>query len=290
MLAIAIDIGGTYIKGAVIKDKVEIIDYVKVATPDNVSTLIVDSVRDIILKFRAQYHLQDVKVGISSAGVIDEATCEVILTGPTIQNFNGTNFKSHLDDICSELCVYNDVNAALRGELMLHPYNEDNIFCLTLGTGIGGAFYNHATGIYTGSQSRANEIGYLLYRSEDDTTYEMRASTSALKDLMIEKDFEYETNVLKLFERAQAGDVKANDILNTWSKYVAEGIAQIQIIYDPSLILIGGGISSQGEHLLKYIRPKVHHYLPQDYDIAPLKTTRSKNDAALFGAISNLSE
>ena len=44
--------------------------------------------------------------------------------------------------------------------------------------------------------------------------------------------------------------------------YVAEGIAQIQIIYDPGLILIGGGISSQGETLLKYIEPKIHHYLP----------------------------
>ena len=49
----------------------------------------------------------------------------------------------------------------------LHRYEEDRIFCLTLGTGIGGAFYSEASGIYQGSRHRANEIGYLLYREED---------------------------------------------------------------------------------------------------------------------------
>ena len=58
-----------------------------------------------------------------------------------------------------------------------------------------------------------------------------------------------------------------------------EGIAQIQIIYDPGLILIGGGISSQGETLLKYIEPKIHHYLPSDYGIAKIQTTQTKNHA-----------
>ena len=66
----------------------------------------------------------------------------------------------------------------LLGELSLHDYEENNIFCLTLGTGIGGAFYNKSIGIYQGARHRANEIGYLLYRSSDDKTFEQRASTS----------------------------------------------------------------------------------------------------------------
>ena len=75
------------------------------------------------------------------------------------------------------ISAYNDVDALL-GEIKLHRYEEDHIFCLTLGTGIGGAFYSEASGIYQGSRHRANEIGYLLYREEDGKTYEQRASTS----------------------------------------------------------------------------------------------------------------
>ena len=40
----------------------------------------------------------------------------------------------------------------MLGELKLHRYEEDHIFCLTLGTGIGGAFYSEASGIYQGSR------------------------------------------------------------------------------------------------------------------------------------------
>ena len=64
---------------------------------------------------------------------------------------------------------------------------------------------------------------------------------------MLEKGFIYQDNVPKLFELADQQDNLALSILNQWSDSIAEGIAQIQIIYDPGLILIGGGVSSQGK-------------------------------------------
>ena len=75
-----------------------------------------------------------------------------------------------------------------------------------MGTGIGGAFYSEASGIYQGSRHRANEIGYLLYREEDGKTYEQRASTSALKNLMTKYQFEYGTDVPKIFDLAEEGN------------------------------------------------------------------------------------
>ncbi|MDN8963536.1 ROK family protein, partial [Staphylococcus aureus] len=62
-------------------------------------------------------------------------------------------------------------------------------------------------------------------------------------------------------------------------------IAKIKVMYDPGLILIGGCISEQGYHLIKYIEPKVSHYLPKDYVYAPIQTNKSKNDAALYGCM-----
>lgn len=88
------------------------------------------------------------------------------------------------------------------------------------------------------------------------------------------------------YSYADQQDNLALSILNQWSDSIAEGIAQIQIIYDPGLILIGGGVSSQGQNLLKYIVPKVEHYLPEQYGHAHIQTTRTQNHAALYGAVS----
>ncbi|AYU54177.1 ROK family protein [Staphylococcus debuckii] len=286
MYSIAVDIGGTNIKAAVLNDELDFVEYVKIPTPDNKELLIVEEVHRLIADYIQQYALTSPFIGISSAGVIDSELGEVVYTGPTIQNFDGTNFYQALSDLSDQIKIYNDVDAALLGELAFHHYEEENIFCLTLGTGIGGAFYNRKLGLYPGERHRANEIGYLLYRAEDDKTFEKRASTAALKELMHKWEFEFESDVPRLFELAETGDTLAQDILNKWSTHVAEGIAQIQIMYDPGLILIGGGISAQGAALLKYIEPKVHDFLPPDYGVARLQTTQTENHAALFGAVS----
>lgn len=285
MNQIAIDIGGTNIKAALINENQEIKDYKKISTPDNVQTLIIDEVYQLAHELITKHKLDKPHIGISSAGVVDSELGEIVYTGPTIKNFDGTNFRRSLKDLYSSMTVHNDVDAALLGELSLNDYEENNIFCLTLGTGIGGAFYNQQLGVYGGARYRANEIGYLLYRDTDQKTFEQRASTSALKALMQERDFQYGTDVPKLFELAQTNDKQSQAILEEWATYVAEGIAQIQIIYDPGLILIGGGISSQGENLIQYIEPKINQFLPPNYGHAPIQTTKTENHAALFGAI-----
>lgn len=283
---IAIDIGGTEIKAAVVDQSLNFIEYIKTPTPNNIDTFIEDKIYNIVMTFQKSYQMSPLYVGISSAGVIDEHRGIVEYAGPTIPNYVGTDFKCLLKPLYAQVNVFNDVNAALLGELVFHDYSAQNIFCLTLGTGIGGAFYNKYSQLYNGERNRANEIGYLLFDRQTNKTFEQRASTTALKTLMLEKGFIYQDNVPKLFELADQQDNLALSILNQWSDSIAEGIAQIQIIYDPGLILIGGGVSSQGKNLLKYIVPKVEHYLSEQYGHAHIQTTRTQNHAALYGAVS----
>lgn len=283
---IAIDIGGTEIKAAVVDQSLNFIEYIKTPTPNNIDTFIEDKIYNIVMTFQKSYQMSPLYVGISSAGVIDERRGIVEYAGPTIPNYVGTDFKCLLKPLYAQVNVFNDVNAALLGELVFHDYSAQNIFCLTLGTGIGGAFYNKYSQLYNGERNRANEIGYLLFDRQTNKTFEQRASTTALKTLMLEKGFIYQDNVPKLFELADQQDNLALSILNQWSDSIAEGIAQIQIIYDPGLILIGGCVSSQGKNLLKYIVPKVEHYLPEQYGHAHIQTTRTQNHAALYGAVS----
>ena len=283
---VAIDIGGTDIKAAVLDENLNFINYQRIPTPNNINEFIADAIFELVSHFKETYMIHPLQVGISSAGVINEEKGTVVYAGPTIPNFIGTNFHKLLSPLNAEVKVFNDVNAALLGELTLHDYKADNIFCLTLGTGIGGAFYNKVGHLYNGERNRANEIGYLLYKQQDRLTFEQRASTNALKFLMKTHALAYSDDVPKLFELAEQQDALAISILDRWSTHVAEGIAQIQIIYDPGLILIGGGISSQGEKLLKYITPKLEEFLPSNYGHAPVQTTQTQNHASLYGAIS----
>ncbi|MEB6202962.1 ROK family protein [Staphylococcus xylosus] len=283
---VAIDIGGTDIKAAVLDENLNFINYQRIPTPNNINEFIADAIFELVSHFKETYMIHPLQVGISSAGVINEEEGTVVYAGPTIPNFIGTNFHKLLSPLNAEVKVFNDVNAALLGELTLHDYEADNIFCLTLGTGIGGAFYNKVGHLYNGERNRANEIGYLLYKQQDRLTFEQRASTNALKFLMKTHALAYSDDVPKLFELAEQQDALAISILDRWSTHVAEGIAQIQIVYDPGLILIGGGISSQGEKLLKYITPKLEEFLPSNYGHAPVQTTQTQNHASLYGAIS----
>lgn len=184
MERIAIDVGGTHIKGGIIDTNLTLKDKMKIETPNNIDAKITDAVFELAQRYIDKHHLIHPQIGISTAGVVDESAGRIVYTGPTIPNFNGTNFKALLAPFSKDVHVYNDVNAALLGELSLYEYDAKNIFCLTLGTGIGGAFYDQHSGLYNGARNRANEIGYLLYRSTDETTYELRGSVRALKQRM----------------------------------------------------------------------------------------------------------
>src|SRR5699024_9554911 len=69
---------------------------------------------------------------------------EIVYTGPTIPEYKATPFKAHLNKMFDlPVHVENDVNAALLGEMWKGAgRGKDNVFCITLGTGIGGAFYS----------------------------------------------------------------------------------------------------------------------------------------------------
>ncbi len=134
-----------------------------------------------------QYQLIQPVIGISSAGVVDEQKGEIGYAGQPSEFYKGTNFKRLLKSLSPYVKVKNDVNAALLGELKLHQYQAERIFCMTLGTGIGGAYKNNQGHIDNGELHKANEVGYLfLSRPTENTTFEQRAATSALKKRMID--------------------------------------------------------------------------------------------------------
>ena len=114
--------------------------------------------------------------GISAAGVIDNIHMEVIRAAPTIKNYEIRTSKDFGDRLGVNVYVDNDVNCALLGEQWLGGAKGlDEVFCMALGTGIGGAYYLNS--LPFGSNFGVGEIGQSVYDVDTDTTYEQRAST-----------------------------------------------------------------------------------------------------------------
>lgn len=279
---LSIDIGGTYIKYAFVNEKGNLHGHSKIKTKENVDQALIKQVDGIVNEAINTVTIKG--VGISTAGIVDRKKGEIIYAGPTIKNYQGTAIKAHLSrQFNLPIHVENDVNAALLGERWKGAGVEENdVFCITLGTGIGGAYYHNQ--LMDGFNHQANSIGYMLYDLGTKTNYEKRASTAALKQTIV-NELGPEISTMDVFDRAKRGDPECNFIIETWSKEVAQGLAQIIILIDPKCIIIGGGISAQGDFLIKPIEKQLPQFLPNDFLKTEIKIAQLFNDAALYGAV-----
>src|SRR5699024_3822783 len=82
--------------------------------------------------------------GISTARIGDREKGEIGCAGPARPEYQGTPVKAHLNKrFDHRVHAENDVNAAFHGEMWRGAgRGKDNVFCITRGTGIGGAFYS----------------------------------------------------------------------------------------------------------------------------------------------------
>lgn len=286
---ISIDIGGSYIKNGVINDSGEILFSDKVKTPvdaeiDTLLNLLFECIDNALSKF------DDVGgIGISVIGAIndDGAIIDAVTNIPSLLN-------CPIQKIVSErykmpVIVENDAFSAALGELWKGVGCDiDTFFCVTIGTGMGGAFILNRE-VYKGKTGRACEIGYI--RSTKSTQmYENTASMPSLLALAKSTVGE-EIDGIAIFDRAKSGDPVYAEILDKWAYEVAGGIADIIAILDPGVIVVGGAVSEQGDFLLDLIKQRLHYFLPDGF-IAEIHflTAKCENNAGMLGVVYKLTE
>lgn len=89
-----------------------------------------------------------------------------------------------------------------------------------------------------------------------------------------------------IFDGLRSGDTTAKKVVNAYTRYLAEGIANIVNAFRPEAILLGGGISREGETLINLLKMKVKRLLFGDLRYAPvkIKTVSLGNNAGMVGA------
>ena len=90
------------------------------------------------------------------------------------------------------------------------------------------------------------------------------------------------------FDAARRGDRTAKRVVNTYIKYVAEGLVDLVNIFRPEVLIIGGGICNEGETLLAPLREYIAAERYSRHSVRQTKLCRAMlgNDAGVIGAAS----
>jgi predicted NBD/HSP70 family sugar kinase len=232
----------------------------------------------IVLDYKKKYRLSG--VAIATAGMVDTAKGIIIYSGAHFpKHFTGTNLKKYIEEKCKLTCtVENDVNAAALGEYWLgSAQTKDLIFCITIGTGIGGALLYKGKLIHGAAQC-TGEVGYTFMGEKD--RWEDVASTAALiRQVTLDKHAAKGSITGEvIFALAKDGDPTAINALQELTERLAIGIANICYTVNPELIVLGGGITAQKAYLEPLIDKRLSELL-----IEPLR----KNTKLVFATLGN---
>ena len=283
------DIGGTSIKYGFADEKGNLL--LKGEMPNEIQTKGVDGFIDgLVFITNANQEKYDLKgIAVSTAGVVDLDKGVILYAPQYFPGYPGTALQECLEKRCGLPCaVENDVNTAALGEYWLGAgQGAKSLFCITVGTGIGGCAILDGKVIH-GSAFCAGEAG-LQHISPEGTWEEMASTRALIRNVAKAKGLpETELDGKKIFAMAQNGDSNAAAAIEKQMDDLAAGIANICYILNPERIIVGGGIAAQEAYLYPKLDAALRkRLLPFVYERLTLRFAALKNDAGMIGALYN---
>lgn len=284
----SLDIGGTSIKYGVVNDEGKVICKFSVPTEaQNGAEKLMDKVISKINKLLSiDPELEG--IGISTAGAVDTENGVIVYANENLPGYKGMHVKNIIEDHFKlPVKVNNDVNCAAIAEHWVgSAVSKDTFFCITIGTGIGGAAFVNGR-LFKGKNFRACEIGY-LGRNEQGSCFEKLASMSSFVG-RIKKELNANVDGIQIFENIKNGNAAYINIYNEWICEIAKGLSDIVYLFDPGLIVIGGGVSAQKDFFINGIKNKMVNFLPNEFlKGTEIKSAECGNDAGIIGAVYDL--
>ncbi|GAB6433882.1 ROK family protein [Bacillus luti] len=280
---IAFDIGGTQIKYGIVSETGTVLKHKAVPTEIHLGgEQIVQKLILLSKKLMNEHTISG--IGISTAGIVN--IYKGIVTGGVehIPNYATIPIIDRLQEVLKvPVSIDNDVNCAAFGEKWNGVGGDKrNFIMLTLGTGIGGAIFIDGE-LYRGQSFSAGEWGNMLIEGK---TFEEVASISGLIHLVRKYKGEGDWNGKTIFELYDKGDREVAQAIEVFFKHLAIGISNLAYIFNPEMIVIGGGITDRGNQFLKEVKEEVEKYLNKEiYSNCEIELAQNGNCAGMIGAI-----
>ncbi|MBE6635196.1 MAG: ROK family protein [Ruminococcaceae bacterium] len=305
--SIGIDLGGTNMKVGVV-DLEEKKILISISEPTCAPRGAEEIAADIASMIRRL--LADADMTLGDIAWIGAATPGIVKNGTVVSASNlgwdNVPFAMLLERMTGKrVYLANDANAAAYAEACWGVgAGEKNLIAITLGTGVGGGIVMNGA-IFDGFNGFAAEIGHMIidhggrecscgkrgcleaYCSATALIKESRRMLALYPDSMMKAllDKHGEMSGIIPFEAWSGGDYAATSVINDYIDYLAVGISNVINIFQPEVLCIGGGISAQGEALMKPLRDRAARL---SFGFAQGKTrieaAKFKNGAGIIGA------
>lgn len=300
--AIGIDLGGTNIAAGLVTEEYQILQKDSVPTgAGRPWQEIVSDMAKLAEELIARCGLSKKNcagIGVGSPGTCNAETGEVVYTN---------NIKWEHVPVCSELTrltglpcrISNDANCAALGEVAAGAAKGyKNAVLLTLGTGVGSGIVLNGE-IFEGKDSAGAELGHTTMVSGgvlctcgrkgcvesyvSATALIRMARESAKPGSPLDQD---DLTAKDVYEAKNAGDETASKVVAEYETYLGETAVNVTNLFRPDVILIGGGVSGQGDALTgplnDYVRS--HCYGGTRSYVTKVVTAGLGNSAGMTGA------
>lgn len=274
---IGVDLGGTKISTAISTIEGEILKQTVVPTKAEegegpVLERIISTIEEVLVS--AKINSNEVEaIGIGSPGPLDSEK-GIILTTPNLPFKNYNLVNPIKEKFGLPVFLDNDANVAAIGESMFGAgKGKKNIVYFTVSTGVGGGAVLNGQA-YRGNTSNALEIGHMTVNPNGPRCNcgnvgcleAISSGTAIAKAAKEAVNSKVETSLrqydkitsYEVFKEADKGDKVAKYIIDNALNYLGVGVANAISIFDPEMIIIGGGVTNAGKIVFDKVREVVN--------------------------------
>lgn len=274
---IAVDLGGTRIRAARLDLRLNILAREETLTlADEGYEPTMNRIKAMVRRVMPENASQVIGIGISAPGPLNPIT-GVVVAPPNLLGWHNVPLSDILNQTFNvPVYVGNDANVAALAEAArgaAHGYRH--VVYITVSTGIGSGIILDGR-MLLGKDGLAAEAGHIVMIAEEGrvSTLEKEAAGPALaRQAKIRIEQGEQTVITSLVANdlakitggvvgaaAEQGDVLALDIVRRAGRILGLGIVSILHLFNPEIIVIGGGVSKLGDLLFKPMHEAIQSY------------------------------
>ena len=279
------DIGGTFMKYALMDEEGKLLSSDKVKTPKKYLAEFFETLDAIIV--------EDIQgIALSFPGPVMADTGKVLECG-SMNYMSGVHLTNEITQRYHIPCTLeNDAHCAALAEVWQGNLQGVSVgMVMVFGTGIGSSLAINGS-IYKGAHNFSGEISCMITKDIDTLGWNARFSFEAgipylldrvKKAKQIVEDFSGE----ELFALLDQKDRVTEEIFHLYCKDLAKQIYNFEVMMDPARICIGGGVSMQPRFISSIQKALDEFYakIPMDVPMPELMPCKFHNDSNLIGAL-----
>ena len=291
---LGIDIGGTFIKYALVDKQYRIKDKWKIET---IKCDTAEEFYDYICSNIKLIDEIDI-IGISAPGLIDEDSNVKSYAAPNVAIMYGTNINDEIKKRThKKVSSINDAKSAGLCEFKIgNAKGSKSSAFLIIGTGTGGCICDE-NGVVYGKDAFAGEFHNMPFVSDKKSGLDKMGDYASITGLIniynskvdMDEQVQYGYEVCKKY---LDGNKIAELSVDEWIINIVAQLIVITVFYNPEVICIGGGISEE-EWFIKKVKEQYKktciEYFEADFITTKIDRCKYNNDANILGAIINAS-